>query len=284
MLEPPDLADERILGVLAGDFGIRGAALAFLPVGNDPQSWAYRVEPATGRPLFLKVRAGAGAMPGAAVPDYLRGCGVPLVLAPLPTRSNAPYAAVDRFALALYPMLAARPGAEAGLSQAQWRRLGAAVARLHAVAVTPGLTRLVARERFVPGRRELLPRLEAAVAAGPADPVAADLAARWRARRDMIVELVERADRLGRRLAAVPAPQVLCHADLHTWNVLAGPGQDLWIADWDQAVLAPRERDLMFVVGGIGHGLVRPQDTAAFLEGYGEVDPDPDLLAYYRCA
>jgi spectinomycin phosphotransferase len=100
----------------------------------------------------------------------------------------------------------------------------------------------------------------------------------------MIVELVERAYRLGRRLAAVPAPQVLCHADLHTWNVLAGPGQDLWIADWDEAVLAPRERDLMFVVGGIGHGLVRPQDTAAFLEGYGEVDPDPDLLAYYRCA
>jgi Ser/Thr protein kinase RdoA (MazF antagonist) len=56
---------------------------------------------------------------------------------------------------------------------------------------------------------------------------------------------------------------VLCHADLHTWNVLVDSVGDLWIADWDEAVLAPRERDLMFVVGGIGHGLVTPAATAA---------------------
>ena len=40
----------------------------------------------------------------------------------------------------------------------------------------------------------------------------------------------------------------------------------------------------MFVVGGIGHGLVTPADTASFLDGYGQVTVDPTLLAYYRCA
>ena len=54
--------------------------------------------------------------------------------------------------------------------------------------------------------------------------------------------------------------------------------------DWDEAVLAPRERDLMFVVGGIGHGLVGPADTERFFQGYGQTSVDPDLLAYYRCA
>jgi hypothetical protein len=38
------------------------------------------------------------------------------------------------------------------------------------------------------------------------------------------------------------------------------------------------------VVGGIGHGLVRPADTDSFLEGYGETSIDPHLLASYRCA
>jgi spectinomycin phosphotransferase len=76
----------------------------------------------------------------------------------------------------------------------------------------------------------------------------------------------------------------LCHADLHTWNVLVDSDQQLWIVDWDEAVVAPRERDLMFVVGGICAGLVSPDDTRAFFQGYGRARVDPVLLAYYRCA
>jgi spectinomycin phosphotransferase len=56
----------------------------------------------------------------------------------------------------------------------------------------------------------------------------------------------------------------------------------LWIVDWDETMLAPRERDLMFVVGGIGAGLVQPHEEAWFLEGYGPTNIDPLALAYYR--
>ena len=58
-------------------------------------------------------------------------------LAPLATSTGAPYVLVDRFALALYPMLEARVGAEVRLSPAQWRQLGAVVRQVHAVPVTP---------------------------------------------------------------------------------------------------------------------------------------------------
>lgn len=285
MREPPDLTAEAIAGALQGGFGIRVAGLSFLPVGNDAGSWAYRVEEDGGPPWFLKVRSGAGAMPGAAVPAYLRRRGTPGILAPLPTRAGEPYLAVDRFGLALYPMLDARTGAEAGLSPAQWRALGTALAEVHATPPTPELLRLVGRETFRPSRRELLPELEAALTtADPADPVAGRLATSWRSHRAVIDKLVDQADRLGGELARFPAPAVLCHADLHTWNVLVDSTGHLWISDWDEAVLAPRERDLFFVVGGIGHGLVTPSTTASFLDGYGEVTVDPALLAYYRCA
>ena len=250
MREPPDLAEDAIVGALQAGFGIRVAGLWFLPVGNDADSWAYRVQAGDGPAWFLKVRSGTAAMPGAAVPAYLHRRGTPGVLAPLPTRAGEPYLVAGRFALALYPMLDARQGAEAGLSSAQWRELGATIARVHATPPTPELTRLVGRERYRPSRRELLPKLEAALAgADPGDPVAGALAASWRARRAVIGALVARADRLGGELAAAPAPQVLCHADLHLWNVLVEEAGRLWIADWDEAVLAPRERDLMFVVG-----------------------------------
>ena len=285
MREPPDLAAGEIVRALQREFGIRVAGLSFLPVGNDADSWAYRVEADQGPPRFLKVRSGTGVMPGAAVPAYLHRLGTPRVLAPLPTRAGEPHLALGRFALALFPMLDARTGAEAGLSSAQWRELGTALAQVHAMPPTPELLRLVGREMFRPSRRELLPDLEAALAtADPADPVAGRLAVCWRAERAVIDALVDRADRLGAALARSPAPAVLCHADLHTWNVLVDETGQLWIGDWDEAVLAPRERDLMFVVGGIGHGLVSPSDTASFLEGYGEITVDPTRLAYYRCA
>ncbi len=85
MREPPDLAGDAIVGALQTGFGIRVAGLSFLPVGNDADSWAFRVEAADGPDWFLKVRSGTGAMPGAAVPAYLHRRGTPGVLAPVPT-------------------------------------------------------------------------------------------------------------------------------------------------------------------------------------------------------
>jgi spectinomycin phosphotransferase len=243
--QPPDLAEDRIVAALWASFGIRVAALVLLAIGNDADSWAYRVQAAPGPVWFLKLRAGANPTRGAAVPSYLHGHGVPNVLAPLATGTGAPYVLVDRFALALYPMLEAQVGAEIGLSPAQWRQLGAAVRRVHAVPLTPELRALVDREAFRPTRRALLADLEVRLAA-PADPVAGELAGFWRTHGDVIDELIQRADALGRQLARGSSPQVLCHADLHTWNVLV--------------------------------------DTDRFFEGYGQASVDRRLLAYYRCA
>ncbi len=77
---------------------------------------------------------------------------------------------------------------------------------------------------------------------------------------------------------------MLCHADLHTWNVVIDTEHRLWIVDWDEAVLAPKERDLMFVVGGISRSLIGPREEELFFRGYGEAVIDPLALSYYRYA
>jgi spectinomycin phosphotransferase len=159
------------------------------------------------------------------------------------------------------------------------------VRQVHAVPPAPELTRTVGREAFRPAGCEVAAGLEALLAtAAPEDGVAWELAAFWRPRREAVRALVDRADATGRRLARSAAPWVLCHGDLHTWNVLVDAERRLWVVDWDEAVLAPKERDLMFVVGGIGRGLVGPGDTECFFQGYGQAAVDRHLLAYYRCA
>jgi spectinomycin phosphotransferase len=75
-----------------------------------------------------------------------------------------------------------------------------------------------------------------------------------------------------------PVDFVLCHADIHTANILVD-GDKLFIVDWDQPILAPKERDLMFVVGG---GEIRSREEELFFEGYGETAVDWLAVAYYR--
>jgi len=141
------------------------------------------------------------------------------------------------------------------------------------------------RDPLTPAGVTMVRTLDAHIGARTFDDPAADaLATFWRARREDIRALLARADDLGPRLAQRAPEFVLCHADIHTNNVLLDADGRVWIVDWDETVLAPRERDLMFVVGGIIGGLVGPREEGLFFKGYGATTIDPLALTYYRYA
>ena len=56
----------------------------------------------------------------------------------------------------------------------------------------------------------------------------------------------------------------------------------LYIVDWDAPLLAPKERDLMFIGGGIDNIWKNKHDESIFYEGYGKANIDFAMLAYYR--
>ncbi|RIQ16909.1 phosphotransferase family protein, partial [Jiangella rhizosphaerae] len=108
------------------------------------------------------------------------------------------------------------------------------------------------------------------------------LAAAWRDGAELLGALTARAAVLGARLRDRPARAVVCHTDGHLGNVLLGDDA-VWLIDWDDATLAPPERDLMFVVGGLpGYAPVGERELRWFAAGYGAVEVDADRLAYYR--
>ena len=76
-------------------------------------------------------------------------------------------------------------------------------------------------------------------------------------------------------------PRVVCHGDPHLGNVLVG--NQLYLIDWDDVIFAPREQDLMFMLGGMGDvGPTTPEQVDAFLSGYGRHTLDRDAIRYYR--
>ena len=192
---------------------------------------------------------------------------------------------VDDFYISLYPFIDAHTAAESGLSNQQWRALGTTARQIHTSQLPAELQQTLLRETFIPSRRHVLTSLESVIAdPEPADAPQRELSAFWRARQDEIRILINRADTLGDELRGASLAHVLCHADLHTWNVLLDAAQQMWIVDWDEAILAPKERDLMVVIGGIGRDLVTSNETACFLQGYGDAMTNRRALTYYRYA
>lgn len=283
MLDRSPLSDDTLLACARERFGLPAVAITFLPLGYDANAWAYRLE--ADETYFLKVRRGPAALPGLLAPRAAGDAGIAGVLAPRPTTDGALWAALGDFTVTLQPFIAGRDAWDTGLSDAQWVALGELLRRVHALSVPPALAAHLVVERFVPDYMEFMPAL-AAHARGPRpdDPLAAGLADCWRQHEATIDALWRRATALGEQLRRADPPRVLCHADAHLANVLVGDDGRLWLIDWDGAALAPRERDLMFVFGGIAAGQAGPRQTALFVSGYGPVAPDAVALAYYRCA
>jgi spectinomycin phosphotransferase len=75
----------------------------------------------------------------------------------------------------------------------------------------------------------------------------------------------------------------ICHGDPHLLNLLVD-GEALWLIDWDDVVLAPRERDLLFVLDGgvLPFAPVTAEQEAWFFAGYGPVELERERLAYHR--
>lgn len=291
MREPPaDLPDDTLRACLRDRYQLAVAELTFLPLGYDSSAWVYRARTTDGETYFVKARMGAVNEPGLLIPRYLRDQGIAHVVAPLPTEEGRLWTTTGQggYAVILYPFVAGTSGMQSGLTERQWIDYGALLRQVHATALAPDLARIMRRETFTPAGADAVGRLDAHIGARDFDdPVAHALATFWQARREEIRTLIQHANDLGRRLAQLAPPFVLCHADVHTDNVLLDEDGQVWIVDWDETMLAPLERDLMFVLGGgISRELVGPREEELFLRGYGPVtsDPDPLALAYYRYA
>lgn len=283
MLEKPDLADEKIIASLQDSYGLPFAGLEFLPIGNDSSAWVYRVQTDEGTPYFLKVKKGAVYEPSLAIPRYLKDSGIEQVVAPLPTHTQQLWASVDQFALILYPFIDGGTGMETGMSDRQWIEFGAVLQRIHATQLSAELLRLVRRETFTLKWKAVLHQLQARLRDGAFDdPFQKEVASFWKDRHDEIQQIVDRTEALGRLLQNKSLNFVLCHADIHTFNLLIDQASNMHIVDWDDTLLAPRERDLMFVRGAVAGSTDGVKEEALFFEGYGNTEVDPVAIAFYR--
>jgi spectinomycin phosphotransferase len=284
--EDPGLDGDAIATSLAREYGLDVKALRFLPHGLDPYAAAYQVVTRDDAPYFLKIRSGPVNEPGLLVPRALQERGIAHVLAPVPARSSElwqPLEGYPGYTVVVYPYVDGENAMIAGLSDEQWRSYGATLRAVHDAGLERQFWGAVPVEEFdLPSAAMVRQLLELVESTSFRSQVAHDHAMFWRARTGAIHGILARTETLARRLRAKSFPLVLCHADIHAANILVGQGGDIVLIDWDGPRIAPRERDLLFVVGSQIARPVEPREEALFFAGYGPIEIDRDALIYFR--
>ena len=284
MLTKPDLPDEKIIACLQSEYGLYIDMLDFLPLGADLNTVVYRAVARGGDPYFVKLRSGIFDETSVELPKYFSDQGIRQVIAPLPSKTGRLWGHLDDYRIILYPFIEGRDGYEVVLSESQWAEFGAALKRIHTLSLPPALAGRIQRETFSPQWRHTVKTLlEQIPDAHFDDPVAKNTALFMTDRRKETLDLVERAERCAQVLMAQPPDFVLCHSDVHAANILVDARGAFYIVDWDNPILAPKERDLMFIGGAQGFiGRTAQEEEALFYQGYGPARVDPIALAYYR--
>jgi spectinomycin phosphotransferase len=282
MLEKPNIQDDVIISRVQEDYGLHVTELTFLPLGADLGAAVYRIAADDGTVYFLKLRKDFDEL-SVTVPLFLKSQGIQEIISPVKTKSKQGWADFGEYKMILYPFIEGKDGFERELTDADRQTLGAAFKKIHSVKTPPELKKFIRKETFSPQGRESVKSLQALAGSKTfEDPTAAKLAEFMKSKRDEITRLVERTEQLALELHSAPLELVLCHSDIHGGNILISDKGSLYIADWVNPVLAPKERDLMFIGGGIDEIWKTKREEAVFYEGYGKADINLPMLAYYR--
>jgi spectinomycin phosphotransferase len=282
MLEKPDIPNELIISRLQEEYGLHVTSLTFLPLGADQGTAVYRVVTDDGTAYFLKLRKGFTEIV-VTIPLFLKSRGIQEIIIPFETKSKQHWADFGEYKTILYPFIEGKNGFQMELTDQHKRRLGSALKAIHSVQLPPELERLIPKEAFSPQWRELVKSFQAQIEGMSfQDPNAAKLAEFIKSKRSEINRLIQRTEELASEVQSKPLELVLCHTDIHGANMLITAKDDFYIVDWDAPLLAPKERDLMFIGGGIDYIWKSQRDEAVFYEGYRKTDIDFTVLTYYR--
>lgn len=279
--QPP--SDQRIIACLYTNYGIKIARLTFLPIGADMNASVYKAETHDQSSYFIKLKRGHHHDISATIIALLHDAGIQQIIPPIKTKQGQPIQHIDDFTLIVSPFVEGQDGFSRDLTDDQWVTLGKVMRHIHEIHVPSSIQLMIRRENFSPKWRDAVRLLYAQIELKPnTDEISSKFMAFMKNHAELIHRLVDRAEQLGKQIQDQLPEFVLCHSDIHGGNVLMDGNDIIYMVDWDDPIMAPKERDLMFIGGGVANVWNRPHEEKFFYKGYGKTEINMAILAYYR--
>lgn len=284
MLNRPHKPDNAIPYRIEMNYGIEIIRLLSLPWGADSNASVFKAIANNQKEYFVKLIRGHAQVRSYFVQKLMKDNGVDNIILPIFTNKGHASIEDNDTTIVVYPFIHGENGFNKNLALDQWRTFGKILRHIHDIDVPLSIQKQISHTDYTSRWRKAvrdLYKLKETIQVQ--DQIAKHFQLFIKENASLIHQLVERAEQLARKIKNQSFSLVLCHGDLHGGNILIDKDGTLYIIDWDNPCMAPKERDLMFIGGGVGNVWNQPHEVEAFFEGYGKTEINSLLLSYFRC-
>ncbi|MBX3486579.1 MAG: aminoglycoside phosphotransferase family protein [Candidatus Paracaedibacteraceae bacterium] len=275
--------DQQIRQILRNHYAIDVKMIDCLNTGADINASVYKAIDQNQSRYFIKLRQSNHNDLSTIITDFLYQEGIQNIIPGIKTCHGQPFQVLDDQTLTVFPFIDGQDGFSTDLTDHQWQSLGKTIKKIHTIKYPQHIRDKIPLESYSAKWRQVLLPLDTFIDDLIAtDSVAHALINFIKQHQSSLKILLDHAERLSHAIQDQTSDFVLCHSDLHAGNIMVDSTGKLFIVDWDQPILAPKERDLMFIGGGIGNVWNKPDEEVLFYQGYGSTTINRDLLAYYR--
>lgn len=284
MVKKQFLSNEQVVELLTTAYGIEVTALTVLALGADSDALVYKACANNGASYFVKLKRGHDHGIGVTIQQLLHAAGIEQIICPINTVLGKPAYYLPDHTLVVYPFIEGHDGFSKNLTDDQWITLGKTLRAIHTFELPASIKDQIKKETYSAHWRDTVRSLLATIETQKTvvDGVALRVLTALKEHKHTIKALVDRAELLSHKVQLHPAEFVLCHGDIHAGNVLLADNGMLYVVDWDDAILACKERDLMFIGAGIGSVWNKAYEEELFYSGYGKPEINKEIRAYYR--
>lgn len=282
-MQKTPIQEQEVINLLRCYYGIDIQTTQLIAGGADINAFVYKAD-AKSNSYFVKFKYGNHNEINLSIIRLLHDSGINEIIFPIKTLEGKLIQQLDRFGIIVYPFIDAPNGFTQDLTKQQWVQLGKALRKIHDTSVPALIQEHLRKEAYSPKWREMVRSFYSKIEPNTSDDnITADFKSFFKQNFDKINRLVDSAEALSKTIHPVLDNYVLCHSDIHAGNILIPDDESIYIIDWDEPMLAPKERDLMFIGGGVGNVWNNPQEINHFYAGYGKTIIDKTILSYYRC-
>lgn len=274
MLTEPNIDKDLIKSFIEENYNIKVTNLVFNTAGE--ASWSYRVETKAYQLFFFKIHTNLHEHKPRFELTYklFNECGIKNITHPIKNKNGELVIYLDKYPAALFNFIQGHNAAENELTEEQSFALGILLGQIH--NAKNAIRNFSIKEDFAYGNKN---RLLDSI--NKSNELLNDKSEYKKKVAELLIEYKEKIlnqlgalEELGNKLRNQDIDFVICHGEPHRWNTMVNDKGEVFLIDWDDSILASKEKDLTMI-----------KDDPIKLAGYksivGDFVMNEEVIHYY---